>query len=327
MLVPPKLQNESARLATLRSLNILDTAPEERFDRLTRLARRLFGVPIAVVSLVDENRQWFKSCVGLDATETPRDVSFCAHAIAHDDILMIPDARADERFHDNPLVTHEPGIRFYAGCPLTVPNGAKLGTLCLIDVRPRELDDEDRALLHDLARMAEQEIAAVHLATMDELTMLSNRRGFEALAQQALNVCKRLDKHASLLFFDLNDFKPINDTYGHAEGDRALATFADVLRNALRESDVIGRIGGDEFVALLTDAQPAETQKVIERLQQALDENNAEAQRGYDIRFSVGHTDFDPQRHASIADLLEASDRRMYEHKQSQKSARVNARH
>jgi GAF domain-containing protein len=98
MLVPPKLQNENARLATLRSLNILDTAPEERFDRLTRLAKRLFGVPIAVVSLVDENRQWFKSCVGLDATETPRDVSFCAHAIAHDDILMIPDARADERF-------------------------------------------------------------------------------------------------------------------------------------------------------------------------------------------------------------------------------------
>ncbi|SAK47694.1 diguanylate cyclase [Caballeronia arationis] len=327
MLIPPKPANESARIETLRSLKILDTAPEERFDRLTRLAKRLFGVPIALVSLVDENRQWFKSCVGLEATETPRDVSFCAHAIAQDDILLIPDARADERFHDNPLVVDEPGIRFYAGCPLTVPNGSKLGTLCLIDVRPRELDDEDRALLRDLACMAEQELAAVQLATMDELTLLSNRRGFEALAQHALNVCRRLERQASLLFFDLNDFKQINDTYGHAEGDRALATFAEVLRSELRDSDVIGRLGGDEFVALLTDAQGTHTEDVVARLHRALTARNRAAERGYDIRFSVGHTDFDPARHASIADLLASSDSRMYAHKQSLKSAARGARH
>jgi diguanylate cyclase (GGDEF)-like protein len=327
MLVPPKPANESARIETLRSLKILDTAPEERFDRLTRLAKRLFGVPIALVSLVDENRQWFKSCVGLEATETPRDVSFCAHAIAHDDILLIPDARADERFHDNPLVVDQPGIRFYAGCPLTVPNGSKLGTLCLIDVRPRELDEEDRALLRDLAAMAEQELAAVQLATMDELTLLSNRRGFEALAQHALNVCRRLERPASLLFFDLNDFKQINDTHGHAEGDRALATFAEVLRSELRDSDVIGRLGGDEFVALLTDAQGEHSEDVVARVQRALTLRNKEAGRGYDIRFSVGHTDFDPGRHASIADLLASSDRRMYAHKQSLKAAGRGRQH
>lgn len=326
MIVPPKPANERARLATLRSLNILDTSAEERFDRLTRLAKRLFGVPIALVSLVDENRQWFKSCVGLNATETSRDISFCGHAIAHDDILMIPDARADERFHDNPLVVGEPGIRFYAGCPLTVPDGSKLGTLCLIDVRPRELGEEDRALLRDLAHMAEQEIAAVHLATMDELTELSNRRGFEALSQHALNVCKRLDKHATLLFFDLNDFKQINDTFGHAEGDRALAIFADVLRHELRESDVIGRLGGDEFVVLLTEANGDQTSKVVQRLHDALAQRNVQGKRGYEIRFSVGHTEFDAQRHASIADLLASSDSRMYAHKQSLKSASRNAR-
>jgi len=131
MLTPPLPADEPTRLDTLRSLRILDTPPEERFDRLTRLARRLFGVPGAVVSLVDAERQWFKSCDGLAASETPRDISCCGHAILSDDIMLVPDAGADVRFHDNPLVTGDPNIRFYAGCPLTVTNGSRLGTLCL----------------------------------------------------------------------------------------------------------------------------------------------------------------------------------------------------
>jgi GAF domain-containing protein len=153
--------NEILRLDTLRALHILDTAPEERFDRLTRIAKRLFDVPIVLVSLVDTHRQWFKSCIGIDATETTRDISFCAHAIHGDDIFEIPDARNDARFADNPLVLHSPGIRFYAGCPLNGGNGAKLGTLCLIDTRPRMLDAEGRSLLRDLARMTETELSAV----------------------------------------------------------------------------------------------------------------------------------------------------------------------
>lgn len=319
MQAPLKPDNESARLESLRALQILDTSAEERFDRLTRLARRLFGVPIALVSLVDENRQWFKSCIGLAASETSRDVSFCAHAILGDEILMVPDTLADERFHDNPLVTDSPNIRFYAGCPLTVGRGNKLGTLCLIDVKPRDLDDEERELLRDLARMAEQELAAVQLATLDDLTMLSNRRGFEALSQHALSVCKRMNKPASLLFFDLNDFKQINDTLGHAEGDVALKNFADVLRHALRESDVIGRIGGDEFVALLTDSDSHETDEVTQRLTRALEARNTEAERGYQIRYSVGQIQYDPARHVSIAELLAAADAAMYSHKQASK--------
>jgi GAF domain-containing protein len=192
MIAPAIPVNESTRIDTLRSFNILDTSPEERFDRLTRLAKRLFNVPIALVSLVDTNRQWFKSCVGLSTSETPRDISFCGHAILGDDIFMVPDTLTDERFYNNPLVTGSPGIRFYAGCPLTVPDGSKLGTLCLVDNKPRILDDEERKLLQDLARMVEQETAAVQMATMDELTMLSNRRGFEALAEHALKACHRM---------------------------------------------------------------------------------------------------------------------------------------
>ena len=322
MLYPSKPNNEALRIQTLRELNVLDTSPEERFDRLTRLAKRLFNVPIALVSLVDADRQWFKSCVGLDVSETSRDISFCGHAILGDQILTVPDAGLDERFHDNPLVVGAPGIRFYAGCPLTVTNCSKLGTLCLIDIKPRDLDDEDRALLRDLARMAEQELAAVQMASMDELTLLSNRRGFEALARHALGVCKRLEKPATLLFFDLNDFKQINDTYGHAEGDGALKTFADVLRIAFRESDVIGRLGGDEFVALLTAADHIETSAIMARLREILDERNATLKRGYDIRFSVGQIEYDAERHPDIEALLADADKAMYLHKQASKRAR-----
>jgi diguanylate cyclase (GGDEF)-like protein len=316
----PRPADEATRIDTLRSLNILDTSPEERFDRLTRLAKRLFGVPIALVSLVDADRQWFKSCVGLEASQTPRDISFCGHAIMNDEVFLVPDALLDERFHDNPLVIGNPNIRFYAGCPLKVPNGSRLGTLCVIDVKPREMSEDDRALLRDLARMAEQELAAVQLATMDELTMLSNRRGFEALAQHAMNVCRRLERPATLLYFDLNAFKAINDTYGHAEGDRALTVFADVLRNSLRDSDVIGRLGGDEFVALLTDASSSETSACVARLRSAVDVVNRQAHRGYDIRFSVGQVAFDAARHVSVASLVAEADAAMYKQKKRLKA-------
>ena len=321
MITPAFPIDESTRLDTLRSLNILDTSPEERFDRLTRLAKRLFNVPIALISLVDADRQWFKSCQGLDATETPRNVSFCGHAILDDDILMVPDAALDERFHDNPLVVGDPRIRFYAGCPLTVPNGSKLGTLCLIDREPRLLDEDDRKLLRDLARMAEQEIAAVQLATMDELTLISNRRGFMALGQHALNLCSRLGRPATVLFFDLDGFKPINDRFGHAEGDRALTAFAATMKTTFRDSDVIGRLGGDEFVVLLTDVDPAGGTNALARLQDAINEYNRSHQRGYDLRYSVGAIAYDPTRHRSVSALLDEADTVMYEVKRSKKVA------
>lgn len=321
MLKPALPVDEMSRLDTLRSLNILDTSPEERFDRLTRLAKRLFGVPIALISLVDADRQWFKSCQGLNASETPRDVSFCGHAILNDEILLVPDALLDERFHDNPLVVDDPKIRFYAGCPLSVPNGSKLGTLCLIDQEPRQLSPEDAELLRDLARMAEQEIAAVQLATMDELTRLSNRRGFQALAQHALGLCARLGRPASILFFDLDGFKPINDRFGHAEGDRALAGFAELLLRTFRESDVIGRFGGDEFAVLMTNCTAADGALALQRLQSAVDEHNHASRRGYDIRFSVGVIAYDGARHPSIDALLAEADARMYRHKARERAA------
>lgn len=319
MLAPALPSDEATRLATLQGLDILDTPPEERFDRLTRLAKRLFGVPIVLVSLVDANRQWFKSCIGLSVNETSREVSFCGHTILADEVFLVPNAVMDARFADNPLVTSEPHIRFYAGCPLKSDNGSRLGTLCLIDREPRDMDADDLQLLRDLAQMAEQELAALRIATLDELTGLSNRRGFMVLARHALQWCQRQGKPATLLYMDLDEFKPINDRFGHAEGDLALKTFAHCLTEAFRGSDVIARLGGDEFLVLLTDSTPEHALLAVDRLQAALAAHNQGAGRGYALKCSVGRVQYEPAQHPDLETWLKAGDQAMYETKRQRK--------
>lgn len=277
----------------------------------------MFDVPIALISLVDTDRQCFLSSYGLDLKETPRDISFCGHAILGDDIFTVPDATLDIRFSDNPLVKDTPNIRFYAGCPIIVPNGSKLGTLCLIDHSPREFDEEDKTLLRDLAHLVEQEVVAIQLATLDELTRISNRRGFEELAKHALSLSKRVKGAASLLFIDLDKFKPINDTFGHAEGDYALQLFSDILRDVFRDSDVVGRIGGDEFAVLLTMTSAEQSEDMLQRLQDAVSEYNETSSRGYDLEFSYGIAEYNSETHDSITTLLAEADHRMFKHKKS----------
>lgn len=304
--------DEAARLHALRSLNVLDTAEEERFDRLTRMARRMFRVPIALVSLVDENRQWFKSRDGVAACETPRDISFCGHAILADDIFLINDALADPRFADNPLVAGEPHIRFYAGCPLRTAGGHKIGTLCIIDSEPRAFDEDDRIALHDLAAVVEDELTAFQTATTDDLTHISNRRGFLQLAQYSLNFCARQRQPATLAFIDLDQFKPINDRFGHAEGDRALVAFSDTMRSSFRSTDLFARLGGDEFVVLLSGARKADAEQVIRKFAAAVHVHNVEAGRGYELKFSAGLVEFEPAAHQNIEALLAEGDAQMY---------------
>lgn len=159
MRAPPLPHTEVQRLQSLRRSGVLDTPYEERFDRITRVASHLFDVPIALVSLVDKHRQWFKASVGLDARETPREISFCGHAILDRGVFCVEDALQDSRFQDNPLVVDAPGIRFYAGCPLRDASGLALGTLCVIDLKPRKFASNDYRSLRDLAAMAETEIS------------------------------------------------------------------------------------------------------------------------------------------------------------------------
>lgn len=319
MLTPAIPENDAQRVQTLRQLGVLDTPPEERFDRLTRMARRWFGIPIALVSLVDENRQWFKSRAGLDIPETPRDVSFCGHALLGDQIFMVPDALADPRFSDNPLVTGHPYIRFYAGVPLRIEDGTKLGTFCIMGSEPRVLDIDECEMLLDLASMAEQELAAERLASVDELTRIANRRGFNAMAPHLLHLCRRDDRGATLFFFDLDWFKQINDTLGHAEGDRVLRKFASLLQDAFRESDLIGRLGGDEFVALATHDGTGVRDEIVQRLAQSVAAYNASTSHAYPLRYSVGMVGFDPQRHPSVEAMIAEADALMYANKQARR--------
>jgi diguanylate cyclase (GGDEF)-like protein len=316
MLPPKKPDNESARLASLHGLGILDTAPEERFDRITRIAQRLFDVPVSLVSLVDDERQWFKSRQGMAAAETPRDISFCGHAILSPQSLVVPDALVDHRFEDNPLVTGTPNVRFYAGYPLALPDGALVGTLCLVDHTPREFTAEDEATLRDLAAIVERELAVLQLATIDELTKICNRRGFDCVSSQALKICRRLGESASLYYLDLDDFKTINDRFGHEEGDSALQEFALALTKTFRESDVLARMGGDEFAVLVTNSSPEGSELTLQRLRQLLSSRELRPERTYEIAFSTGIVDFDPLHHHGIGDLLAAADKKMYHDKQ-----------
>lgn len=322
-MTPPDFPpNELARVSLLRSLDILDTDPEDRFDRVTRIAQRLFDVPVALISLVDANRQWFKSCVGLDSRETPRDISFCGHAILGDDILLIPDTTADARFADNPLVTGAPHIRFYAGCPLDLGNGVHIGTLCLIDTVPRRFSAQDLQLLRDLGDMTAQELKALAAATSDDLTGLLNRRGFLAAAGQALELCRRAENPVAMLYCDLDRFKQINDTYGHVEGDHVLKVFAGMLRSTFRSSDIVARLGGDEFVAMLTNADPAAVGAAIDRIERELAAYSLQARRGYALGCSLGFATFGGKDLPDVDVMLAAADDNMYAMKRSRRENR-----
>lgn len=312
----PRPSDEHERLHALRSIGLLDSAPEARFDRLTRLVCRLLDVPTALVSLVDDERQWFKSCQNLSATELPRDSSFCGHAICEEEILYVADAREDPRFADNPLVIGEPFIRFYAGIAVQSHGGHRLGTLCAIDYRPRELSREQLQDLEDLAALVEREIQASELAVTDDLTGLPNRRGFAALAENGLAHCRRHAIASCLLYIDLDNFKAINDARGHTAGDSVLQEFARCLQQSIRETDVCGRIGGDEFVVLLTGRESTDPESFVQRLRDAIDDREKlRAHAGDALRWSYGVVCCEPGRHASVEHLLAEADRSMYDRK------------
>ena len=316
---PETPEDEKLRLAKLRSLCILDTAQESRFDRFTRMVQRIFKVPIVMISLVDEDRQWFKSCVGLNISEIPRSISFCGHAIQGSKVLIVEYTLEDERFSDNPLVLGEPHLRFYAGCPLILDN-LKLGTLCIADRVPRSLDQDQRENLKDLASMVEQELAAILLATRDGLTNLENRRGFVALAQQSLQLCTRQGISVSLLSLDLEHFKTINDLHEDHKGDQALIAFADLIKDVCRDSDIVARLGGDEFVVLLINSTREQSETVVNRIREALNNQNRVSGKDYAIDFCYGITSYQPERHETIAELLADSNTLMKEIKQLSKS-------
>lgn len=318
MLKPSMPVDETQRLMSLHSLRILDTPSEERYDRITRMAKRLFNIEICLVSLVDSERQWFKSRQGLDACETSREISFCGHAILNDGPFIVNDTSLDKRFVDNPLVTDAPFIRFYAGCPIKNPDGYRIGTLCIIDPKPREFSDKDVESLSDLAAMVEDEVRVSSQITVDDLTQVANRRGFHLVASHLLSLCRRTGTSAELAFFDLDGFKAINDTFGHAAGDQLLQHFAKLLVKCFRTADAIGRLGGDEFVVLLGNSAGCSA-TALQRLRGMAAEAECDIKQQLD--WSVGTIQFDPDRHSTVEAMLADADSRMYDDKVQRRTA------
>ena len=232
MQVPDIPHDEQKRLRALHELRLLDSQAEERFDRLTRLARQMFGVPIALVSLVDEHRQWFKSRQGLDACETGRDVSFCAHAILGSDLFEVADASQDPRFADNPLVSGGPQIRFYAGAPLITGRGHGIGTLCIIDSRPRQLEPAERQALRDLADLVMLEIDHVE-QRKQSLELRAARQLGKVIARAQGQFIREDDRHQAFdrLLTDVlaltdSDYGFIGEVLHTADGDPYLKAHA-----------------------------------------------------------------------------------------------------
>jgi len=323
--------DEPFRLQALRRLNVMDTPLEERFERITRMAKRLLGTSVSAISLIEADRQWFKSIQGCDLTQTGRDESFCGHAIMHDDLFIVDDARVDPRFKDNPLVTGHPHIVFYAGCPVCAEDGARVGMLCVIDSEPRTLNEEEADILRDLAGLAESEIRAATAAAVqaslieevsaecrrgmiDELTRLWNRAGVMDLAQRAHQAATKDSTEYALVMIDLDDLKPVNDTLGHHAGDEALRLVAKRMLGAIRESDTIGRIGGDEFLLILSPcASEADALAIVERVRDRLASQPIRTRAGevhlhasFGVRFVTAGDD------ADLRSAIEDADRAMY---------------
>ncbi|GJM18388.1 MAG: GGDEF domain-containing protein [Phycisphaeraceae bacterium] len=326
MTVPAQLtSDEPIRLDSLRQLNVIDTPIEERFERITRLVRKLLGVPIAAISLVESDRQWFKSIAGLDICETSRDVSFCAHGLHSDNPLIIPDAREDPRFCANPLVTDDPGIVFYAGIPLHAPGQARIGMLCAIDTVPRTPELADLETLRDLAKMAAREIATppaapaaaearslyVHerRSLVDPTTRLWSPGGIAMIAQATFEEASNRLAGRAIVRIRLDGLGSI----AHGAHESVLRSTGRTLLSTLRETDIVGRLGENEFLALIT---PSDTEAfasgvmslAVERVNASLATELPDTQP---VRACAGVYHCDPVSSMGFVEAMARADRKM----------------
>lgn len=308
MTVAPLHPEEARRQLTLDCLSLLDTAADEYLNTLVRVARNIFGVDTVLISLVDRDRQFFKARIGLELSETHRDIAFCAHTILSPDSLIVSNALEDPRFCDNPLVVGGPNFRMYAGHPIRV-HGFPIGTLCLLHPQPRTLSEAEQTLLVDLATLAEGYVlhriqntqlrelyqsldAERHRAMTDSLTQTWNREGLQYFSQALISDAAKSGLSVGALYCDLDHFKAINDKHGHSVGDRALIHAARQLRATLRSGDLLVRLGGEEFLILMLASDVGELGTLASRVCAAVAE--VPARGGEDVEVfltaSIGAT-------------------------------------
>ena len=351
MLRPTRPDNESERLAALHRYQVLDTAPDSAYDDLVTIAAAICAMPMGSITLIDADRQWLKSKLGLEGTKTTRDEAFCAHTIlAPSDLLVVNDALEDERFRDHPCVLGDPHIRFYAGAPLVTPEGFAVGALCVMDREPRTLQPYQlgalRALSRQVAALLElrrighalnlqlserdwyeeqlhrfsEQLEArnadlTEQARLDTLTGLANRRAFGAALEHAL--AAEGDFFVAIL--DVDHFKRINDTHGHPAGDQVLIDVANALRSASGGHGLVARHGGEEFAWLCPHGDETQARLQCDYLREAV----SHASQALPVTISIGIT----ARRAddSVASLMQRADAALYSAKHSGRNCVVSA--
>jgi diguanylate cyclase (GGDEF)-like protein len=312
------LRDEEGRVAALGRLNALDTAPEEPFEKIVNLVRTILGVPMATVTLVDRDRQWFKAHRGMPAQETPRSISFCTHTIQQREPLIVEDALLDARFANSPLVRGDPFIRSYAGIPLRTPDGYNVGALCAIHTQPRTFSAAEIAILTNFANIVTDELELRLIAQRDHLTSALTRRGFIEQAEKELARSARHGRASSLIMLDVDHFKSVNDSYGHPAGDQVLRQIADLCHTAMRSSDTFGRVGGEEFALLLPEVGPAEALAAAERYRWLIEQHpfDITERRTVRVTASLGVAPLDPSI-TSVDAWFAAADAWLYRAKNS----------
>jgi len=291
MLAAPIPPNESTRLESLRRMLLSSRPSDASLDRVTRAARRIFGTPIALVSLVDQDRLWFKSCIGLNMRETLRGISFCGHAILESEPLIIEDTLCDSRFADNPLVTGEPRIRFYAGRALRNSENFPIGALCIMDREPRRLSQEERRTLDDLGQWAEALFASTELTEVQRsLSAELDEAKRDSMIDRRLQIWNRcaivdiLDREAqralrhhdalSVLMVDVDSLGTIDGRHERSTADAVLKEVARAIHGALRPYDAMGRYGASEFLVVLPDTDRSAAAAIAERLRKRVEACN-----------------------------------------------------
>ena len=304
--------DEAARLAALQRYQILDTPEDEAFDRIPRIIQRALGAPMAAIAFVDEDRRWFKAVSGGRRGELPRSISFCNHTIQRDHPTIVADTHLDERFRKNKLVVEAPYIRAYLGVPLMTPDGFRIGSVCCVDKKPREFTREEIELVQDLSSIVMEQLELRQMALYDPLTSVRSRRGFRSDVEMQLALEKRYQREFSLLMLDIDHFKAINDSFGHQVGDEILAGLGQRLIETLRECDLVGRIGGDEFVVALPETNRQEARRCGERIREAVEAKPFETQAGsIEVKVSLGAASVDGGSYQLDA-LLEQADKVLY---------------
>lgn len=303
--------HEAMRLGALERYDVLDASREAPFDRIAGLIRMVLDVPIAIVSVIDGHRQLYKGCDGLATDEAARKDTFCRHTILQETPLIVRDATKDPRFASNPYVLDEPHFRFYVGVPLRTSDGHNIGSVCTVGYQPREFTERETVILREFAELAMDELELRRHASRDALTGILSRRAFVEQGSRVFSLSRRQHVDLSCIMFDIDHFKAVNDTFGHAAGDMVLSSVAGQCAELLRDTDILGRLGGEEFAVLLPSGRNGAAE-VAERLRASIEATDLViGSAGLKVTASLGVASLDSSV-LTLQELLDRADLAMY---------------